>query len=1087
MRKISFVMFLLFAALFSVAQVTEGGLNGYVLDPKGSAIPHSQVTVTNSATGLQRQVMTDANGFYQVQFLVPGIYEVKATHDGFSTAVAKGIRVQSNSLARADVQLAVGSVSETVDVSSAVPLVNTEEARLTNILTESDVQNLPTQGRDIYALSSVQPGVTSTLAPMISNTGFNEFNYGTSANGANPRGNNFVVDGVSNNNNWLGGSPAISPSVEAVQSFQVQTANFSPEYGRSNGSVSIITTRSGTNRFHGTVYDFVRNPVFDARYRFDDPSTGRSYLKQNTFGASFGGPIVRDKTFFFVNYEGIRGTDSQTLLTDGETPEFRQEVATYRPTSIANAQLQAYPSGPCVAGTAVDAGSIFLKTSSLATAKSVPFYEFIDGPLDGIPDFCTSSYIDKHPLSGNQVLARIDHSFSSHDTLFGRFLYTRNTTDTGREELSGAVTRGFKAPYFGTFPSGLLGYTHVFNPNVLNDLHFMVARSDFGIGFTAPKSTPADNYPYLFFDSGSTPFGGEIFVPRNFVFNAYTLSDAFSINKGKHTLKFGVDIERLQENSDYKSETFGFYEFQDLFTFANDGAYYTEGAVNPVTGQFTGTPRHFRQTWWGLFVQDNWKWTRKLTLNLGLRYDVFNAPSETNGILANMKLGSGTTLAQQMSAATVGRVTQLFNTDYTNFAPRVGFAYDPTGNGNTVIHGSFSLAYLPPYSNLYTNASRFDPPDTAFPFVFPLFYGGTISYGVPAIPSPGFQTGLSPAGGIPGVRVGISGVDPNLKTAYSEQWFFGVQRRLFSDYSVTADYVGTGGRDLYIRNDINRFTGDRTDLSEGAARLNANFGGTTFVQNGPSSNYHGLNLQLQRQMKSGYSFTVNYTWSKALDYVSDPGLGDYQNVGLGSLYTGTMDIGNPRLDYGPSNFDVRHKFTAYGTWVLPTHFSSETLKNTLGGWQLNGIVSLQSGRPFSVICTNIITCDYNGDGNSYDRPNTPAFGNTKTGLSRSDYINGIFQPSDFPNPNTGTSLGIDGNLGRNTFRGPGYATVDASIFKTFTLKGESKLEFRAEAFNLFNRVNLYLPNANLANTLNFGKSTAAFSARNMQLALKFMF
>jgi hypothetical protein len=1085
MRLLRFaIFFLLFAATVSSAQVTEGGLNGYVFDPKGSALANSQVTVTNVGTGQERVVATDAKGFYQVQFLIPGTYELKATHEGFSTGLVKGIQVQSNELARADVQLAIGSVQATVEVTDSIPVVNTEEARIFNTLSETEVQDLPTPGRDVYALSLLQPGVTATLAPAISDTGFNTFNYGTSANGGGPRGNVFVVDGVSNNNEWLGGTPAISPSVESIQSLQVQTANFSPEYGRGSGSVSLITTRSGTNKFHGSVYDYVRNPMFDARYVFDQPGIGRSYIKQNNFGFAFGGPIRRDKTFFFVNYEGIRGTDSQTLLSFGETPEFRQQVALYRPTSIANAQLQAYPSGPCIAGTAVDTGSIFLETLPLATAQGVPFYQFIDGPLDGIPDFCTTSHVDRRPLSGNQVLGRVDHTFGKQDTFFARFLYTRNTTDVGREELSGAVARGFQAPYAGTFPSGMLSYTHVFNPNLLNDLHFLVARSDFGIGFSAPKSG-SNNYPYLFFDSGTTPFGGEIFVPRNFLFNNYSVSDAVAVTRGSHALKFGFDIEHLQENSNYQSETYGFYEFQDPFTFANDGPYYTEASVNPVTGQFTGTPRRFRQTWWGMFAQDNWKVSHKLTLNLGLRYDVFRAPSEANGILANMKLSSGSTIAERVATATVGRVGSLFNTDYKNFAPRVGFAFDPDGKGNTVIHGSFSLAYLPPYSNLYTNASRFDPPDTAFPNVFPLFFGGTISYGIPAIASPGFQTGLSPAGGIPGVRVSISGVDPNLKTAYSEQWFFGLQHRLTGQYSFNGDYVGTRGRNLYIRDDINRFTGDRSSLAVGAMRFNPNFSGTTFVENGPGSNYNGVNLQLQRQLKNNYSFTINYTWSKTLDYVSDPGLGDYSNVGT-PLYIGTMDEQNRRLDYGPSDFDARHKVSAYGTWVLPNHFSNSALRNTIGGWQLNGTLVLQSGRPFSVICTNILTCDYNGDGVGYDRPNTPAFGNTKSGLSRSDYMKGIFAVADFPNPNAPGTLGKNGNLGRNTFRGPGYADADASIFKTFTMPRETSLEFRAEAFNLFNRVNLYLPHANLSQAF-FGQSNAAFTARNMQLALKFKF
>jgi outer membrane receptor protein involved in Fe transport len=1071
------------------AQVTEGSLTGTVIDPSGAPIAGAKVVVTNVSTGETRSLVTDENGIYRVGFLQPGRYSVTGEHEGFDKIVVQGVQVTAATVTRADVQMKVGSVQNTVEVSGIAPPVDTEQARLDTSLTERQLEDLPVSGREVYSLVLLQPGITATLAPVISNTQFNTFNYGFSANGATARGNNFALDGISNNNEWLGGTPAISPSLEAIESFQVQTSNFSPEYGRTNGAIVAITTRSGTNAFHGSVYDYIRNPVFDAHNHFDQPDAPGSFLKQNDFGVSVGGPIIRDKTFFFFNYEGIRGVDSQTLLASGETPEYRDYVHTVRPGSIADQQLQAYPSGPCIPNTAVDTGSIFLDFLPISVAQSVPFVEFIDGAPDGIPDVCTTAHVDKRPVHGNQYSVRVDHRFTQSDLFFARFLNDSRTSDSAREELNGAAARAFTAPFTGKFPTILLSYIHLFGPNLPNDLHFTYSRSDFAIGFHAPASS-SDNYPDLFFDDGFTQFGGEIFVPRNFTFNNYAIRDSIAYTRGRHALKAGFEFERLQENSNYQQETNAFYEFQDQFTFGNDVPYYTEGRVNPVTGEFVATQRHFRETNFAAFVQDDWKVTRRLTLNLGLRYDLYGVPTEAGGVLSNITLGSGATLGDQVASGVVGRVKNMFNGDHNNLSPRIGVAYDPTGSGNTAIRAGFSMAYLSPYSNLYTNASRFDPPESVVAIVFPFFNIGVpegvthpINYGIPAVSSPGFQVGLTPEGGIavPGARIGVSGVQQNLKTGYSEQWFLGVQRKLFGGYYLSANYVGDVGRKLYVRNDINRFTGDQSDFS--LDRFNSQWAEVFFVENSNSSNYHGLNVLMQRPFRNHYSLSVSYTLGKSMDYVSDPGLGDYSNVSIAN-YNGTMDLSQPKLDYGRSDFDVRHRVAINGLWEVPTPHLDGAAKEALGGWQLNGIISLQSGRPFSVWCVNVITCDYNGDGDGNDRPDVGSAGNHITGLSRSNYEKGIFTVDDFGAPAPGTN----GNLGRNTFQGPGFAQVDASIFKTFTLPRDLKLQFRAEAFNLFNRVNLYLPNDILSGSqLFFGKSTVAFSPRNMQFALKLLF
>ncbi|MGH9941205.1 MAG: TonB-dependent receptor [Pyrinomonadaceae bacterium] len=1090
LRKLLYSLLLLLISHTAVlAQYTEGSISGTVTDSSGDVLAGANVVVTNSQTGEARQTITDSDGLYRVASLRPGVYEIKVEQTGFKTSIVKNIQVVVNTVVRADAQLEPGAIAETIVVTSDASLVNTEEGRVADTLNTRQVQELPLNGRDINQLALLQPGVTATLAPVISNTQFNRFNFGFSANGATPRGNNYVLDGVSNNNEWLGGTPAISPSVELIQEFQVQTVNFSAEYGRNNGAVVVAISRSGTNQFHGSLYDFIRNDALDAKNFFDNP-TDPTVLIQNQFGGSFGGPIRKDRTFFFGNYEGLRTKEGRTSRGIGETPEFRAQVAAIRPNSLANRLFNTYPSPPCVAGTARDVASIFRPNLPIEQVRLIPFYEFIEGPRDGIVDTCQVSFLDRRDIRGDQYSVRVDHQFSDDDKLFARGLGDKRRTDSGREQLGGAVRRGFKAPFKGDFPSFLAGYTHLFSSKVVNDLRFSYSRSDFGIGFEAPNSDSND-FPTLFFDDGVTRFGGAIFVPREFVFDTFIVNDTFSVSRGNHNIKFGAEVKRIFEDSDYKLDTLGFYEFDSLFGFANDAAYYQEALVDPRTGNFTGTPRQFRWTQLGAFVQDDWKVSRKLTLNLGLRYDYFGVPTEADGILSNIILGTGGTFGEQVANAFAGRVERIAESDKNNFAPRVGFAYDLAGDGKTAIRGSYAVAYLEAYSNLYTNASRFGSPDSATPVVFPLFFGGTVVYDVPAAPSPDFQTGLTPRGGIPGTRISIPGVQADLRTAYSQQWFLGVQRQLRGSLYLSANYVGTSGKKLYIRNDINRFTGDRASRAEGPDRFNQEWTGTFYVQNGNSSIYHGANVQLQKRYSSSFMFTFNYTLGKSIDVVSDPGLGDFINVSVGG-YTGTQDAANTGLDRAPSDFDVRQRIALHGLWDIPSPKGPKALRAIFGGWQANLIGTYQTGRPFSVTCASTINCDFNGDGNGYDRPNTPSFGNSLSDLSRSDFLNGIFRPSDFPQPTFGTN----GNLGRNTFRGPDFASVDVSLFKNIPLTEAVKLQFRAEAFNVFNRVNLFLPNAGLStlvpanlgqNPLTFGQSTAAFDPRQLQFALKLIF
>jgi outer membrane receptor protein involved in Fe transport len=1086
-----------------LAQRAEGAVAGVVRDPQGAAVAAAKVTITSTSTDRTRETATDDTGFYRVAELPPGPYRVSVSAAGFKLAVAGGILVQVATVTRVDIGLEVGQIAEEVVVTGASRLIQTEEARLSATIDAREVTDLPLNGREVYQLVNLQPGVAATNAPVISNvpstTSSATFDFGFVANGSTPRSNNFVLDGNSNNNEWLGGTPLLFPSLDAIQEVQVQTLNFSAEYGRNNGAVVNVVTRSGGNALHGSGFYNFRDESLNARNFFD--TFEKSPLNHHQFGASLGGPIRRDTTFFFLNYEGSRREDGVPERAVAETPQFRNLVLATRPSSLAAQFLRDFPASACIAGTARDVGSI-------ASPAAGPFAV---GPPDGIPDVCDTSFSQVQDHRADQFLARIDHHLGDRDRVSARWIATDASPDVSRQQTFGGTNfRGFGAQLDGFFSDLALDYNRT-SATWSNIFRFGWAhnrsRIDFGVPASTSRSTleavgTPDFFPQLSLDDGVVGFGGAVYIPREFQFDTLTFADTFSHIKGRHALKYGFEVRHIRENSNYQLETRPFYEFNSVFNFANDQPWLVDALVNrnpqdPGFGDFVDTPRRFRWTQWALFVQDDWRVTPRLTLNVGLRYEVFGGPSEADGRLSNIELGGGADIFEQMAGARVGRVDRMFDVDYNNFAPRLGMAWDVRGDGRTAVRAGFSLAYLEPYSNLYTNASRFDPPDATFLTLFPALGVGTaINYRFPVAPSPDFASPVTANGGAAVANISPSGALGDLKAAYSLQWFVGFQQELGGGFAVAANYVGTRGEDLYIREDWNRYTGDicgaaSCDFSED--RLAPGWGQTFLISNGSSSQYHGMNLQVRLQRRRGLSFTANYTLGKVTDEVTEGGLGDYFNVGT-PLYTGTMDVRSRQLDKGPSEFDVRHRFAFSGLWDLPGP-KEGTAGAVLGGWQLNAIVAYQSGRPFNVYCglAWFQGCDFNMDGTENDRPNMPA--NIQTsGFSKEELVGGIFSVSDFCPGGLvpfylGTPCvpaGTNGDLARNAFRGPSFASVDLALFKNFKLGESRKLQFRWEVFNVFNRVNLYLPVGNLGSP-NFGRSLAAFPARQMQLGLRFVF
>ena len=1094
-------VFLLLFWVFPIrAQTGTGTLMGVATDSSGGLLPGVSVVIRNEATNTARTASTNDSGIYRVPVLQPGSYEVEAQLAGFKTLVNSGVVLTIGEIRTVDLRLSLGAISEIVVVSDRRNLLETEDSQLSSLVDHRRIRDLPLNGRNVYSLATLQPGVIPAMSSITGAEGPSAF----FAAGSRFRGNNFTLDGQTNNDGSASGVPVVTPTVDTVQEFRVIRNNFSAEFGTHSGSVINVVTKSGSNQFHGSVWEFHRNVALDAGEVFDpfDPATGKkdkAPLIQNQFGFTFGGPIVEDRLFFFGSYEGFRrrGGESQRIVV--ETPEFRQWVITNNPSSIAAELFGSFPAPTPTQN---------IQTTADLDPASVSFIDPAMPPAD-LP---VLGEVDTYASSANdfdQFSLRLDSVFNEgRDLLFGRYFATdfRVPDATSRS--------AFGDDEDGMNQSANLTLVHEFSPTLVNEARFgyLYLRTGF-----VPGSNP--EVPAMIIDGPAgvqgaggvngfpAAFGSLFVVPQFFKRHTFQWQDIVSINRGNHWIRTGIDVRRLHENGNFGDRSRPLFVYMGVFDFANDAPFLLQAGVDPLTGSLTDTPRSWRSTEVGWFIQDDWKFHPRLTLNLGLRWDYFRPITEEQGRLANIIFPDTGGYFERIANAKVGVVEELYKSDLNNFAPRIGFAWDFLGDGKTVLRGGYGVAYEKLFFNIIANA-RFNPPFYGRAELSP-FAGDQIQPFLGSDPNdpfggfigtviPGADLGLDENGGIQGVRTKLRAVDPSLRDSYMQNLYLGIQRQLGWNAVVEINYQGSLGRKLPFFGDPNRFTGDLLgdadplgrfagDTSEN--RLNASFDSLNLRQNRVTSNYHGVNVQLSKRFSQGLVFETAFTLGKALDYGSDFfGAGENSGGLVGQSYrTYFNDPLNIGLDYGRSSFDVRHRFVANLLWEIPfMQDQPGALGQILGGWQVGVILSLQSGLPFGVVNGGRFPAgDYNADAQEGDRPDTPSFGNTFSDTpSTSEFINGVFQTSDFPSPAAGSS----GNLGKNTFTGPAFRTVDLSLLKNFRLPMSegTLLQFRAEFFNLFNRVNLYLPNINL-NGSSFGKSNQAFDAREIQFALKLLF
>ena len=1042
------------------AQVGTGTISGAVMDPSGAVVVGALVSITNSQTGVVTSATTNSQGRYVVPDLIVGAYDVQAAKQGFEAQVIKQVLLTVGANFVVDCKLAVGQKITALTVTE-FSQVDTTTAEISALISRGQMENLPLNGRNFEQLILLAPGVQAVT------TGVQGSFYGRapsySISGSRPEGQELLLDGATIQAFWRHGAGnsiiGTSLGVDGIGEFQLLTNSYSARFGGS-GSVMNATTRSGTNSFHGSAYDFLRNSVFDARNYFNQSPAPQDAFRQNQFGGTLGGPIVKGRMFFFANYEGIRSLAGRTVIGFVPNDNTRQGVV------------------PCAYATD-------LPCNSDGTA-TVPVNSASQAILNLYPKVSSNAVVPGSPvatvaLQGSQPAnedygnIRWDYHGSEKDNFFARYILD-----------DGSLTDPFASP-LGLYPEQsrgrnqylTLGYNKLINPSVLNDARFSFVRTNMR-AFTSVSNPALQFFSFYGEDRqdgnigvpGFSQIGPSGFTPDHELQNTFSLSDGIFWAHGKHSIEAGLEFRRLQSPVQN-----GF--FNDLgWTFPNLESFLEGQPVSPTDPPITflgalpgkdNSARSFRE--WDLFpyIQDTWRVSRSLTLTFGLRYDFISNPTEVHNELCAFIAPS------DPSTKACTPVSHVFpsNPSRKSLDPRVGIAWDPFKDGKTSIHAGAGVFHDPIQVRNYHAAYIFSAPyQTALSLCF--FELPPCSYPVP------FQGPTQP---IPTIGEALE-YDPGT-TPFVVQYNFGVQRLLGKDTVLNVSYVGSRGYNLLVQNDTNPpiptlVNGQPNFLN--APRENPNLGAIAFGLPDGSSWYNSLQVYLTRNVGRTWQFQGAYTYSKCLDYGSIAFALESSN----SAQQARSDPYNLARDKGRCDFDVTHNFTGSATYFVPLHGN-----RIIEGWQLSTIAIAHSGNPFSVQDGFDRVGLNDTAGEPGERPNLVPGRSNNPILGR---VNQWYDPSAFALQGDG----FIGNLGRNTLIGPKFFDFDMAVGKTTRVKENISLEFRVEAFNLFNHPNFGLPgqflyagvdqNGNEIPNSTAGQITnTVSSARQLQFAFKVRF
>jgi outer membrane receptor protein involved in Fe transport len=1140
-------------------------VNGTVLDQTGAVVPGATVTLTNTATQQTRTATSSSNGAYAFSELAPGSYTLTATAKGFEAASLTNVAVAAETPRTANLTLTTGTASETVTVNAeTVPVMQTSDASIGNTLSSEEIQRLPTNGGDPYELLRTAPGITGDSArsgagtsvflpngvgPGQSNSGIfqTENQVQISAAGQQVAANNYLIDGVSVNSLGQAGAAVVTPNQQSVAQITVLSTSYSAEDGRNSGAQIKVVSKSGTNEVHGSLYFRYDEPGLNA-YNHSIQGLGNTLAAAplrvdnsvRDWAASLGGPIRKNKLFLFTSYEGFKTTNNTYANQFVETPQFDAAVLATRPGSVTSQILGSAGAAPRVVailtptcsyytqaalqnpnvgyqcqivGNGMDVGS-FGPPSNNGTYFPSTSYESGAG-LDGIPDLEYAQLLEPSRGRGNQFNGRVDWYATTKD----QFAVSAYVTKLDNYGISGSTGSRPQAdvPFKPLNTAETFIYIHTFAPTLLNEFRANATRfADNGI----QDGAGTVNYGLPYIDVQNIPGGNDVeygaqqatTTPAILAENTYEVRDAVTKNFGSHTLKFGGEYRWEQDNNNLAGDARPVFSFQALFNFANSAPVYEGIDANPETGGVPNTARYLRSQTLGLFVQHDWRVTPTFTLNTGVRYEYFS-PVHNKGMEVNLPvLGPP---GNELTEAVLSPHYNFYNPDYTGFSPKFGFAWSPARfDGKMVVRAGVARAMNRLNFSLFDNAVEDGPGYFSFGLCCGSdtspFAAGQIQYQIGTSTSPfsftpnpalkattvnGLPVSTSSTGVTTPIAIEVYGAQPNLRIPYAYLYSLETQFLLPSQFTLTLGFQGSEAHHLPRLVNQNFLY---------ANPANVVFNASYFVQDDSNSNYTGGNVHLTKLFHHGYQMDAVYTYSKSLDQISN-------GSGADSLANQTNPANN-RTEWGPSDYDTRHRITVSGLWSIPGTKGGMKVVNVLtNGWQVNGIYTFHTGYPFTPVQSNVSSNPFVTSAATISPTRPYAYlGGFVSSCANSNYISG----NDVKNTKfilaAPTGVPQTPGIGRNAFSGPCYTDTDLSAARQQSfevLRHTYTLRFQVNFFNAFNQLNLtpftngnaggpaLIVGSNPANPTdaaaraasNFGRPTAADAGRQIEFFARLTF
>jgi len=1115
-KTLTLFLMALLTSLNVAGQQITGSIRGTVSDPSDAIVRAATVTAKQIETGLKRVAITDRQGEYVLVELPIGHYQLEVQAKGFKKYLQQGISLDVNQTATVGIHLKLGSETQQVEVSANAALVQSTVSSLGQTVIEHEMLDLPLDGRNFSQLGLLQPGVVPLTPGLLEAGGPARQNQAYAVDGQRPESNNFLIDGADNVSSVDGGF-VLKPPIDAIAEFKILSHNANAEFGRNTGSTTNIVTRSGSNSFHGAAWEFLRNDAMDSSDYF---THSVQPLKQNQFGATFGGPIVKDKTFFFGYYEGFRNRQGETVPATVPSSAERQGNFAELCTSIPGASIDpntglcSNPEGQLTFfGTPVPFNQMTLFTPIDPTATNVlPFFPLPSGGENG---FIATQTLREN---NNQFGVRVDHYLSRADTLNFRYMYSSGPTTDPLSPV-GANVPGFPVGEYDRAQNFVAQETHIFSPTTIGVARFSFLRNVFllderlnhqspsSLGFQYAPTLPSASGPPFIQVGGYASVGDPITGPRNTYQNTFDLSGSLSWIHGRHEFKLGGGYRRDQINALQGIATNGFFVFAGVPSQAN--FLYNDGFANFLSGnpvvflQGGGNfNREIRDRALDAYGQDTYKVTSNLTLNIGLRWELPFPPTENHNQVNLFVPGAQSKIVPNAPAGLLypgdpGVPAGLIATK-TAFAPRFGVAWDPRGDGKTVVSAAYGIFYEPYYTG---EGGPLQDPVSAPPYLKTLQLGFPIN----SFANPFYAP--NPFGAPFPEPMTLLAVSRNLHLPYAQDWNLNVQRSFGENWLLQVGYVGTTGVRLprfiegnpavYIPGVDGSGNPISTENNVNQRRLysgctlaqpnNCIFGSVGEIASIANSSYNALEASLRKRFSHGLSFLASYTWSHSIDDVSSfniTGSASQPVAGENDLAQNPFDLAAER---GPSMFDARHRLVLSYQWSLPSlQHSTNWYGKVFGNWQLNGIFTAMSGTPFTVFDSNDVSLQGQApeiSGFSSNRPNV--VGNPNSGPRTAvQWFNVSAFQRIIQDPNSPVEQ--FGNEGRNAVEGPEYVNWDFSAFKNIRLTESKELQFRGELFNVLNHTNFRLPVSDIESQT-FGQIQSDVSPRVIQVALKFSF